>query len=785
MTAVFLALCMLMCTTIITVSATEDLTSDSVSFPLNTETVDCSNAMGGGQCTSTQIGMYVGNYVEYTVNTEKTGRYILSVYSSCGKNGMLFDVSVNGTTQLKNAVFPNITGAYNILADQVLGEITLAPGENVIRFFMPYASSDAAIMQSFTLSKKTEDITGDVVTFPLNIGTVDCSNAMGGQCTSDYIGLYYEDFVEYTIHTETAADYTISVNSGCSKARVLLDVAVNGTKQLEKAEFPVISGSYTAWADQTLGRIELKPGKNVIRFFMPYASSDAALIRSFTLKKSTENYIVDFAVENADGGRMVYAVRDGLKSYASVTVRKLKESDEKYRLILAQYQGRQMTNIKTVTVDVSDIAHRETKTFRCELILSGNSGSVKGFLMDHGTYAPLAEAISYTDIPIFPKTVLDTVVHYQPATETLNNDGVAYKEYGVHNDSYDIDAIFYDGYKDTKVFAYVGIPKTASEHNKVPAMVLVHGGLGKAEISWVKKWNDIGVAAIAMDLYGAGPEDDASTPNGKKKHPYAGISPWGDIAFLADYENAGMYQTVISVIHAHNLLRQNEKVDRDRIGIAGISWGGVTTTTTIGVDNRFLFAAPVYGCGYLDQCKTGFGSSYDSVEKTIHWDPANFAAKATMPVLYVNGDEDAHFSVNATSDSACVTQNSAISFHHALPHSQSAGDSVQQVYRYAQNMFNGKNTNIEITSSHAGNGVLTINYTKPEGTMVETATLYYITADGLAFGGGSAIGWQTATSYADNGNVISVTIPEDATYCYASLTDNYGDIISTKFMKVK
>ena len=59
-----------------------------------------------------------------------------------------------------------------------------------------------------------------------------------------------------------------------------------------------------------------------------------------------------------------------------------------------------------------------------------------------------------------------------------------------------------------------------------------------------------------------------------------------------------------------------------------------------------------------------------------------------MPVLYVNGNEDAHFSVNATSDSACVTQNSAISFHHALPHSQSAGDSVQQVYRYAQNMFN-------------------------------------------------------------------------------------------------
>ncbi|MBQ4086695.1 MAG: hypothetical protein IJC78_00425 [Clostridia bacterium] len=55
----------------------------------------------------------------------------------------------------------------------------------------------------------------------------------------------------------------------------------------------------------------------------------------------------------------------------------------------------------------------------------------------------------------------------------------------------------------------------------------------------------------------------------------------------------------------------------------------------------------------------------------------------------------------------------------------------------------------------------------------------------LQHGGESAIGWKTVTTYVDSGSEISVNLPDDATYCYASITDNYGDIISTKFMKVQ
>ncbi len=37
----------------------------------------------------------------------------------------------------------------------------------------------------------------------------------------------------------------------------------------------------------------------------------------------------------------------------------------------------------------------------------------------------------------------------------------------------------------------------------------------------------------------------------------------------------------------------------EKIGVMGISWGGVIISTIIGIDDRLVFAVPVYGCGGL------------------------------------------------------------------------------------------------------------------------------------------------------------------------------------------
>jgi dipeptidyl aminopeptidase/acylaminoacyl peptidase len=58
--------------------------------------------------------------------------------------------------------------------------------------------------------------------------------------------------------------------------------------------------------------------------------------------------------------------------------------------------------------------------------------------------------------------------------------------------------------KATRVFAYYAQPEKVD--GKLPAMVLVHGGGGKAFAEWAQLWAKRGYVALAMDLAGHGPD---------------------------------------------------------------------------------------------------------------------------------------------------------------------------------------------------------------------------------------------------------------------------------------
>ena len=98
------------------------------------------------------------------------------------------------------------------------------------------------------------------------------------------------------------------------------------------------------------------------------------------------------------------------------------------------------------------------------------------------------------------------------------------------------------------------------------------------------------------------------------------------------------------VILAHSLLRAMPEVDPDRIGITGISWGGYLTCIVSGLDNRFKFAVPVYGCGFL-----GENSAWVPEFKRLGpkgdrwlamWDPSHYLKNGKMPKLWVTGTND-------------------------------------------------------------------------------------------------------------------------------------------------
>jgi hypothetical protein len=93
-------------------------------------------------------------------------------------------------------------------------------------------------------------------------------------------------------------------------------------------------------------------------------------------------------------------------------------------------------------------------------------------------------------------------------------------------------AIFYDGLpwkkNPTRVFAFYGVPARKGA-DRLPAMVLVHGGDGTAFADWVKLWNDRGYAAIAMDTCGSVPSKGYGEPGGadnRPRHNFSGPPGW-------------------------------------------------------------------------------------------------------------------------------------------------------------------------------------------------------------------------------------------------------------------
>lgn len=260
-------------------------------------------------------------------------------------------------------------------------------------------------------------------------------------------------------------------------------------------------------------------------------------------------------------------------------------------------------------------------------------------------------------------------------------------------------AFFYEGIeyktKPTKVFACYKTPPGKPPEGGWPAVVCVHGGGGTAFPDWVQTWVNRGYAAIAMDLEGHLPVGDF--PN-RQWHADGGpprITTFGDIE-IADREQ-WFYHAVADVIRANSLLRSFPEINSRKIGIHGISWGGVITSAVIGLDNRFCFAVPVYGCGFL------YESTAPDFEKHIKamtagqlstyktkWDPSLYIPYAKMPVLWYIGSNDGAFPLNIWQKS--VTINTSRKYL-CIPVTNEHGHIWDQpeIFAFADNMVrNGK-----------------------------------------------------------------------------------------------
>ncbi len=205
-----------------------------------------------------------------------------------------------------------------------------------------------------------------------------------------------------------------------------------------------------------------------------------------------------------------------------------------------------------------------------------------------------------------------------------------------------VQEVYYDGEpyqgKPTRVFAYYGRPEG---EGPFPAILLLHGGGGKAFPNWANHWAKRGYIALAMDLSGNGPAgrlpDGGPDPSDKTK-----FRDFTD----NDIRDMWTYHAVAAVLRGHALLASRAEVDARRVAITGISWGGYLTCIVAGLDDQLKAAVPVYGCGFIHENSAWVDSYFSKMTDLSrqHWvenfDPSRYVGRAQCPLLFLTGMKD-------------------------------------------------------------------------------------------------------------------------------------------------
>lgn len=331
--------------------------------------------------------------------------------------------------------------------------------------------------------------------------------------------------------------------------------------------------------------------------------------------------------------------------------------------------------------------------------------------------------------------------------------------------------------KVTKVFVFVGLPEGASAQNKVPGVVLVHGGGGTAFPDWVRMWNKRGYAAVAMDTEGRIPAADADLYNNtfiNNPYDHGPVNAVMGDGHLA-VESQWAYHAIAAVVVSHSFLRSFPEVDNGRIGITGISYGGLITTAALAYDDRFRFAAPVYGCGALTGTAGILGGIYNSNPKSSEvWDDIEALRASRTPVLFINGNKDDFFTPDAVSESARVMKNSSMLLIHNFQHGHYQGAEVPEIFSYADFLC-GKSTAFppHITKNPSADYMF-VNYVSARTV---TAKVYY--TDEEVFN--NTTSWRQTEIACSDGRAVIPAEMAGYTY-YVNIEDSDGRRISSRIV---
>ncbi len=345
-------------------------------------------------------------------------------------------------------------------------------------------------------------------------------------------------------------------------------------------------------------------------------------------------------------------------------------------------------------------------------------------------------------------------------------------------------SLYYEGGpyrgKSTRVFAHFGVPEGVGEGEKLPAMVLVHGGGGTAFPEWAEIWAKRGYLCIAMDLAGRGPKRKP-LPDGGPDQSHK--QKFDDIK--NGVQDAWTYHAVANVVRAVSALRAHPNVAPSKIGITGISWGGYLTSIVCGVDNRLSAAVPVYGCGFLHENSVWLKDfqrlgEQDAKLWVENFDPSHYLGNCHMPTLWMNGTNDFAYPLDSYKKSYSLVRGPrTLCITVRMPHGHPPGWARPEIGLFIDSVFReGAPLATVSKMKRVGNS---LSATFQSRSPVKKAFLHYA----LAAGPWPKRLWKTVpaeladktTATAD----IAAVFEESRPYvCYLTLVDQRGAVVSTE-----
>jgi len=334
----------------------------------------------------------------------------------------------------------------------------------------------------------------------------------------------------------------------------------------------------------------------------------------------------------------------------------------------------------------------------------------------------------------------------------------------------------------TRVFAYYATPGTLSgdpsKDKNLPAMVLVHGGGGRADAGWVQLWAKRGYAAIAMDLTGSGPD--------KKPLSDAGPGMGDDIKFGAidgPITDQWQYHAVADMILAHSLIRSFPEVDPEKTAVTGYSWGGYLSCLAAGLDDRFKAAVPVFGCGFLDQNSAWMErfnkmSAQSRAKWVTLWDPKTYMGSTTVPMLFVNGGTDFAYPPDSYAKTYDLVKSSKnIHFVPVLKHGALI-DKPKAVEIFIEHYLRGGVPLPKVAAPVVNDKQVTASVETK--TKLLKAKLHY-TLDALP-GVPKTRKWITQPATIEQTNIVSALPPKKVTIWFLTVTDEHDALVSSQLM---